>query len=66
MAAACEGADIAVLRVRERDALQQASDQIGLSESALTERLISLGKAFGPPWPADQKLAALGAWLALV
>jgi len=65
VAAACKGADIAVLRVRERDALRQASGQIGFSEGRLNEQLIALGKALGPPWSADQKLATLAAWLAL-
>ncbi|HEY1638397.1 MAG TPA: hypothetical protein VGF62_07735 [Rhizomicrobium sp.] len=65
VAAACEGAGIAVLRAREAEALRQASDQIGLPESRLNARLIALGKALGPPWTADQKLATLGAWLAL-
>lgn len=65
VAAACEGAGVAVLRIREVDALRQASDQVGLPEGPLHERLIALGKALGPPWTADQKLATLGAWLAL-
>jgi hypothetical protein len=65
VATACEQSGIAVLRVREADALRQASDQLGLSEGQVTERLMLIGKALGPPWTADQKLAALGAWLAL-
>jgi hypothetical protein len=65
VAAACEGAGVAVLRIREADALRQASDQVGLLEGPLNERLIALGKALGPPWTADQKLASVGAWLAL-
>jgi len=65
MAAACERAGIIVLRVREATALRQAADQIGLPEGTLRERLIALGKGLGPPWTADQKLATLGALLAL-
>ncbi len=65
MATACERAKLPVVRIREREAFRQASDQIGLPESHLKQRLAALGKALGPPWTADQKLATLGGWIAL-
>ncbi|HTK79162.1 MAG TPA: hypothetical protein VL286_01850 [Rhizomicrobium sp.] len=65
VACACERANLAVIRVRERDALRQASDYTGLSEANVNERLAGLGKCLGPPWTEDQKLATLAAWTAL-
>jgi hypothetical protein len=62
LARACGRENIAVVRIREREALRQASDQLHQSEAKLQERLASLGKSLGPPWTQDQKLAALAAW----
>jgi hypothetical protein len=65
VATACERGKLPVLRIRERDAFRQASDQIGLPECQLKERVAALGKDLGPPWTADQKLATLAGWIAL-
>jgi hypothetical protein len=65
MARACERAGLKVTRIRERDALRQAADQSGLREGQLKDHLSHFGKQLGPPWTADQKLAALAAWVAL-
>ena len=62
LARACARERIAVVRIRERDALRQASDQLHRPEAKMQERLVSLGKSLGPPWTQDQKLAALAAW----
>jgi len=31
----------------------------------LSSKIAALGKSLGPPWTADEKLAALSAWLVL-
>ena len=38
---------------------------LGLTPGKVTTRLAALGKASGKPWAAEQKQAALAAWLAL-
>lgn len=65
LAQACTRAELKAVCIREREALRQASDQLGKPEAALKERLASLGKHLGPPWTQDQKLAALAAWTLL-
>jgi hypothetical protein len=48
------------------DALERSvAAALGLTPAKLAARLASLGKASGRPWAADQKQAALVAWLAL-
>jgi hypothetical protein len=56
---------IPVSRIRERDLLRTAETSLGMSASALQAIVASLGRALGPPWTQDQKLAALAAWVAL-
>ncbi|MGC9947157.1 MAG: hypothetical protein ABSF64_12380 [Bryobacteraceae bacterium] len=57
-----------------RAALRAASRECGLPLTAVQERLLGdelkrqvagLGKAIGPPWRQDEKLAAVVAWMAL-
>ncbi|MGH7899024.1 MAG: hypothetical protein ACREQQ_13800, partial [Candidatus Binatia bacterium] len=49
-----------------RDALaERAAAAVGITLARLSERLAAMGKASGKPWAADQKEAALVAWLAL-
>jgi hypothetical protein len=55
-----------------RAALREACRQLGLTEIGMRERDLlpaigpsgvgDLGKAIGPPWRQDEKLAALAAW----
>jgi hypothetical protein len=54
-----------VLRIREKEVLERASGALALSAEALGRRLAELGRAVGPPWTQDQKLAALAGWIAL-
>jgi hypothetical protein len=56
---------LSVLRIREKEAIEKASRTLGLSAEALQLRLGELGRAVGPPWTQDQKLASLAGWLAL-
>ena len=50
---------------RERDLLQVAVKQLGRTESSLQRVLTSLGREAAGPWRAEQKRAALAAWIVL-
>lgn len=65
LARAGEGLGLAVVRLRERDLEARASTALRIPSSPLKERVLALGRELGPPWTADQKLAALLAWLLL-
>jgi hypothetical protein len=64
IARACENCDVPVRRVRERD-MDTELQKLPLTAAAAKARLAEFGKAVGPPWTQDEKLAALGAWLML-
>ena len=49
----------------EKSALAEAAQSLDLTEAALKRSLLDLGKAAGKPWRADEKMAALAAWVAL-
>ena len=63
VAHACERQRIAVSRVKERDVENWTAARVG--EQALRSTIAALGKALGPPWTADEKLATMIAWLVL-
>jgi hypothetical protein len=65
LARAGEELGLAVVRLRERDLEARASAALGLRPAVLKERVSRLGRDLGPPWTADQKLAALLGWLLL-
>jgi hypothetical protein len=54
-----------VVEVRERELMARCTADLGLSADELTRRLTEMGRALGPPWRQDEKLATLAAWLAL-
>lgn len=54
-----------VLSVKERELFERGSADLGFPLKDLQNRIAELGKAHGPPWGQDQKIAALLAWLAL-
>jgi hypothetical protein len=62
--AAAERRGTPVERVREAD-LAGASDVLPGTDSARRARLDRFGKKVGSPWRQDEKMAALGAWMAL-
>ncbi|HEX4740106.1 MAG TPA: hypothetical protein VH353_02120 [Caulobacteraceae bacterium] len=37
--------------------------RVGVGPGAVDERLLVLGRAPGPPWSEDQRLAMLAAWV---
>jgi hypothetical protein len=49
----------------ERHAYRQAGKVLSKSEKQLKQVLTQLGRALDGPWRADEKMAALAAWLAL-
>lgn len=64
LADACAQMDLRVRRMPERDLWAVASKSSGSTENGLRKRFAALGKALGPPWSEDQKLAALAAFAA--
>jgi hypothetical protein len=65
LARAADRCRLPVFRVRARDLDAEASRGIGQTPRALRAALQRLGREMGPPWTADQKAAALLAWLVL-
>ncbi len=62
---ACESCGIAETGVPERDVAARVAEAIGCDAEELQATVSDFGKAMGPPWRKDEKLAALAAWLAL-
>jgi len=62
---ASEHFSLPVTGVRERDLLARAADATGRPASELQRRVAEMGRALGPPWRQDEKLAALAAWTVL-
>lgn len=65
LARTCVRAGIAVSRIKERETADWTAARLNLTDTALKTRLADWGKALGPPWTADEKLATMAAWLAL-
>lgn len=65
LARACEHRGIEVSRVKEREVADWTAARLTMTDSELKVRLADWGKALGPPWTADEKLASMAAWLAL-
>jgi hypothetical protein len=51
--------------VTERDIYGEAATILGQPESKLKRRLAELGRSLNGPWRAEEKLAALAAWMRL-
>ena len=62
---ASEHFSLPVTGVREREVLARAADATGRPASELQSRVAEMGRALGPPWRQDEKLATLVAWVAL-
>jgi len=65
LAGALEALEVPVTRIAQRELSARAAAVLGVREGSLTGRLAALGEGLGPPWGADQKAAALLAWLLL-
>ncbi len=60
-----ERTGLPVLEVKEKELSLVAMEILGIPETKLKLRVGALGRAAGPPWAEDQRLAALAAWIAL-
>ena len=65
MAAAAQRMNLSVTRMPARDLDPQAEAGLHRPLSQLQEVVAGLGRQVGSPWGADQKNAALLAWLLL-
>ena len=63
--AATRECGLRLIEIKERDLLTRAGADLHLSVARIEKELAAMGKAIGPPWRQDEKLAALVAWLAL-
>jgi len=63
--AALTGLAVPVTRIPQRELVARAAAALALREADLTAGVAALGRAAGVPWGADQKAAALAAWLLL-
>ncbi len=61
---ACKHHELQVIAVKEKDLFCRFLER-HISQEALDQYLSSVGRAIGPPWRRDEKLAMLVAWLAL-
>ena len=61
----CTRAKIPFTTFKERDLLAAAALRLKKRPEFLSSKIAALGKSLGPPWTADEKLAALSAWLVL-
>jgi hypothetical protein len=55
---------LAVVSMRERELLEQATKAFRAPRPSLLRRITELGRPFGAPWTQDEKFATLAAWLA--
>jgi hypothetical protein len=65
LAAACTREKLPCARIRQRDLAAEAARALRRAPAALSAAVARLGRDVGPPWGADQKGAALIAWLLL-
>jgi hypothetical protein len=65
IAAAAERNHLPVSRIRARELEDEAQARLSRPVVRLQETVKQLGRQVGPPWGADQKMAALLAWVLL-
>jgi hypothetical protein len=58
---ACEGLDLAVTGIRERDLEDHLQKEFGRATPRMHQQVSEAGRSLGPPWTQDQKTAALAA-----
>jgi hypothetical protein len=54
-----------VTRIKEREVWDRAAAALGLGLPDVQKLISDLGRALGPPWRQDEKLAALAGWISL-
>jgi hypothetical protein len=62
---ACEGLDLPVTGIRERDLNECVHTTFGKAAARIGRQISTLGRSLGPPWTTDQKTAALAALVVL-
>jgi len=62
---AAERCGLSITKVRERDVWERAAGKMRISVETFQTRIAAIGKTLGPPWRADEKLAAAVGCLAL-
>jgi hypothetical protein len=65
IAAAASQCGLAVVRVARRELEDMASRAIGKPINMIQQTITEMGRSVGSPWAADQKSAALIAWMML-
>jgi hypothetical protein len=65
LARGCEAQGVAVVRVGQRELALRAAAVLTRTPEQLAQAVAGLGAGLGAPWGADQKSAALIAWLLL-
>ncbi len=65
LAKAAQKRAVPVLRIPKKELLAHAAERMGLGADQVTAEVNALGEGLGPPWRADQKDAALIAWMGL-
>ena len=65
LAEGCRRCNLAVVRIRQRDLSDRAASKLRRTPAQLAAAVRALGQPLGAPWGADQKSAALLAWLLL-
>jgi len=56
---------VPVMGVREKELFAIATETLRWSENEIRRRVGEMGKAIGPPWSQDEKLAAVVGWMVL-
>lgn len=56
---------VPVTTIKERDVYNQGSKVLGVPAEEIPQRAAEMGRALGPPWRQDEKLAAVAAWIGL-
>jgi hypothetical protein len=65
LAQGCQAMGLRVARIPQRELTGRAATALGKSPDQLAATVTALGRGMGSPWGADQKDAALLAWLLL-
>ena len=65
LARGAETCGLPLVEIREKDLADHAERTLETPRARLTKAIAELGKSAGAPWGADQKQAALAAWVAL-
>lgn len=65
VASAAEHCSLTLIRIKEREAWDRGTGLFNPPVKDLHEYMSTLGKALGPPWTQDEKLACLAAWFVL-